>query len=226
MMKYNWTTLEGILSAQLDLKKLSLSYKKLLIFILLSLFFGCVYGSVMGSYGGIDSIQIIYSGVKVPMLFICSFFLSLPSFFVLSTLLGLRQDFLYAIGALLVCQSGVTIILCSFMPFTVLWYTSFSDYKGVIIFNGLMFALASISAQFILRKFYRPLIAKNKRHLWLLRAWFAIYSFVAIQMSWTLRPFIGYKKLDPQFFRDEAWGNAYIELTNIIINYVIDKLLK
>ena len=37
--------------------------------------------------------QVVYSAVKVPFLLFTTFFLSLPSFFVINTLLGLRGDF-------------------------------------------------------------------------------------------------------------------------------------
>ena len=37
--------------------------------------------------------QVVYSAVKVPFLLFTTFLLSLPSFFVVNTLLGLRPDF-------------------------------------------------------------------------------------------------------------------------------------
>ena len=40
--------------------------------------------------------------------------------------------------------------------------------------------------------------------------------FVAIQMAWVLRPFIGSRDLPPQFFREEAWSNAYVQLVHIV----------
>jgi len=109
-----------------------------------------------------------------------------------------------------------TIVLASFAPFTILWYVSFSNYRGAILFNTLMFGIASFTAQWLLRRFYEPLIRRNRRHRALLRAWLVIYAFVGIQMAWVLRPFIGYPYLPPQFFRQDAWGNAYVRLANII----------
>src|SRR5580698_3666575 len=57
---------------------------------------GLSYGAVMGTFGGIGPSrfpQIIYSGAKVPLLLLATFGLSLPNFFVLTSLLGLRHDF-------------------------------------------------------------------------------------------------------------------------------------
>ena len=72
-----------------------------------------------------------------------------------------------------------------------------------------MFAVASFSAQWMLRRDYLPLIRKDPKHRWMLRAWIVIYVFVGIQMGWVLRPFIGDPDVPVQFFRENSWSNAY-----------------
>ena len=77
---------------------------------------GFVYGMAMGSYGGVvgDRVwQLLYSGLKVPLLLLLTFLIGLPSFFVLNTLLGLRRDFREALRALVAAQAGVAIVLAS-----------------------------------------------------------------------------------------------------------------
>src|SRR6266571_935262 len=72
--------------------------------LLLVVMFGLLYGAVMGSYGGVLGDrwkQVIYSAVKVPLLLIGTFLLSLPSFFVISTLLGLREDIAQSLRVLM-----------------------------------------------------------------------------------------------------------------------------
>lgn len=197
--------------------------KKLVQMILLVTVFGIAYGAVMGSFSGIFGErfwQVVFSAVKVPLLLMGTFVLSLPSFFVVNTLFGLRSDFAYSLRALLATQAGLTIILCSFAPFTILWYMSSSNYQGAILFNTLMFGSASFTAQWLLRRYYSPLIERNPRHRMLLRAWLAIYAFIGIQMAWILRPFIGSPNLPPQFFRQDVWGNAYVRLANIIWTFI------
>ncbi|MCD6393095.1 MAG: hypothetical protein J7M40_06265 [Planctomycetes bacterium] len=182
--------------------------------------FGVLYGAVMGSFAGVFGerfLQVVYSAVKVPFLLTATFALSLPSFFVINTLLGLRSDFTYAVRALVATQAGLTIILASLAPFTVLWYASFGDYRAAILFNAVMFGTASISAQWLLRRFYEPLIRRNRKHRLMLRGWLVIYAFVGIQMGWVLRPFIGNPDSPTQFFRQEAWGNAYVQLAQTIV---------
>jgi hypothetical protein len=174
--------------------------------------FGMFYGGVMGMYGGAQGLrllQVIYSAVKVPILLVATFLLSLPSFFVINTLLGLRSDFSRVLQALVATQTGLTVILAALAPITAFWYISGSDYQFAILFNGCMFAVASLSAQWILRRDYVPLIRDNPKHRWMLRAWLLIYVFVGIQMAWVLRPFIGNPIQPVQFFREGSWSNAY-----------------
>ena len=175
--------------------------------------YGPLYGAAMGSYGGFlgsGALQIVYSGLKVPFLLLATFALSLPSFYVINSLLGLRRDFAEAIRALVATQAGLAVILFSLAPFTLFWYVSFSGYSAAVLFNAAMFAIASVSAQWILRDYYRPLVRRNPRHRWMLRAWLVVYVFVGIEMGWILRPFIGDPSSPVQFFRADSWGNAYM----------------
>ncbi len=187
---------------------------------LLVVVFGFAYGAVLGSFGAIVAgqryWQIIVSGVKVPILLVATFALSLPFFFVLNTLAGLRTDFGRVLRSLVAMQSGLTIILASFAPFTAVWYVSCSNYHAAILFNGVMFGAASLIAQRLLKRWYHPLIQRRPQHWLLLRIWLVIYAFVGIQMGWILRPFVGAPGEPTQFFREEAWGNAYVKILEIV----------
>src|SRR5688572_11763347 len=163
----------------------------LLLLLLFITAFGLFYGAVMGTFGGVRgerALQLLYSGLKVPLLLLVTFALSLPSFFVLNTVLGVRGDFADALRALAATQAALTVILASLAPFTALWYASSGHYQLAILFNAGMFGVASLGAQVLLRRWYRPLIARNPRHRVLLRAWLVVYAFVGIQMAWILRP--------------------------------------
>jgi hypothetical protein len=178
--------------------------------------FGLLYGALMGTFYGEGqwprALQALYSATKVPLLLIMTFLLALPSFYVINMLFGLGADFARAVRALLATQAGLTVILASFGPFTVLFYASTTNYDAAILFNGVMFAAASFAAQRLLRRFYAPLIARNPRHRQMARLWLILYAFVGIQMGWVLRPFIGRPDSPTQFFREGAWGNAYVEV--------------
>ena len=194
-----------------------LSLPRLLAFILT---FGFFYGAIMGSFGVTPGrvMQPVYSGAKVPLLLIVTFLMSVPSFWVLNALLGVSADFGQSLRALVTTQAALTVVLASLAPFTVFWYASFTDYHNAILFNAVMFGLASVAAQWLLRTLYRPLIARNPRHRLLLRFWLIIYAFVGIQLGYVLRPFIGDPALSVSFFRADSWGNAYM--------YVLDLMWK
>ncbi len=187
--------------------------------ILCTLSFGMLYGAVMGSYSGLQAGRyqlLLYSACKVPFLILGAFALSLPSFYVLNTLLGLSRDFGNALRGLAATQAGLTIVLAALAPLTATFYASVAHYSRAVSFNGLMFLVASISSQVLLKRHYDPLIAKNGRHRWMLRGWLVIYSFVAIQLAWILRPFVGDPLSPPEFFRADVLSeNAYVVVARL-----------
>jgi hypothetical protein len=178
--------------------------------------FGMIYGALMGLFYGPGQAprgwQAAYSAMKVPLLLMLTFLLALPSFYVLNMLMGLAGDFREALRALLATQAGLTVVLASLGPFTVLFYLSTTNYDAAVLFNALMFGTASFAGQRLLKRFYAPLIARDARHRRMVRFWIVLYAFVGIQMGWVLRPFIGDPRTGTTFFREGAWGNAYIEV--------------
>jgi len=192
---------------------------------LLACLLGCgfFYGATMGCFGGLAGAeqwprQMLYSAVKVPLLLLVTFAISLPSFFVFNTLVGLRSDFSVALRSLFATQVGFTIVLASLAPLTLFWYASSPHYRQALLFNGVMFAAASLSSQWLLRGYYAPLVARNPRHRKLLWAWTGIYALVAIQLAWLLRPFIGSPGRPVTFVREEAWDNAYVMVLQLVWN--------
>ncbi len=179
---------------------------------------GGIYGATMGSFGvdhGPRLLQMLFSALKVPLLVGATFALSLPTYFVVSTLIGLRDDLAESIRALLATQAVLAILLASFAPFTLLWYVSSSNYSAALLFNAAMFGLASLCAQRVLARLFRPLVARDPRHRMMLTVWLVTFTFVGIQMGWLLRPFVGNPDDPTTFFRQEAWGNAYEALVQL-----------
>ena len=174
----------------------------------------------MGTYSGLQPgrfQQLLYSGVKVPLLLLATFGLCLPSFFIVNTIAGLRDDFGQVLRALVATQSCVTVVLAALAPITAFWYVSCTDYGLIILFNMLMFGVASVAAQIVVRRYYRPLIQREPGHRHLLWAWFVLYAFVGIQMGWVLRPFIGNPDAPVAFLRSGAWGNAYVVVGGLLL---------
>lgn len=184
------------------------------------LVFGFINGAAMGSFGvlgGGHSGQMIYSGLKVPLLLLVTFGLCLPSFFVINSLMGLRADFGRALHSLLLTQASIAIILSALSPLTALWYASDEDYHRAILVNASVFFLASLIGQVVMRRSYQPLIALNRRHRPMMQLWLVLYALVGIQMGWVLRPFIGSPSDELHFFRQEAWSNAYLIVWRLVV---------
>jgi hypothetical protein len=180
---------------------------------------GIIYGTVMGSFGGIAGDrwrQPVYAAVKVPMLLGITFAMALPGFFMMNTLAGLRADAGRAVRAVASAQAGVAVTLASLAPFTGLVNVSTTSHPAVLLFNGGMFAIAAAAGQLLIRRAYRPLIAVTPRHRTLLIAWSAVYCLIAIQMAWTLRPFVGGPGEPVSFVRPTAWGNAYQAVAEVL----------
>ena len=184
-----------------------------------------VYGAIMGSFGlwtggqplenGV--VQVLYSAIKVPLLIGLTFVLGLPSLFVFYTLAGLTDDFYRVLSILFSTQMVFGLVLISFAPFTLLFYASSGAYISGILFNGVVFGLALLVWQGTLRKWFRELVASNSRHRLILWIWFLLYTFTGVQMGWVLRPFIGNPGSETTFFREDGWGNAWMELWEIML---------
>ena len=189
-----------------------------------TLLFSALYGVMMGSFGLFASGQprlaayCAIVAVKTPMLLLTTFVLCLPSFFVLNALAGLRDDFAEALRAVLGSLACLAVVLAAFGPVTLFLYLCTSYYDAAILLNGLVFAIAAVASLKVSRRYYGPLIRRSPRHRAMMLFWFGIYIFVAIQMAWTLRPFIG----DPNpevpvvFLRSTEFDNAYVEVFRIL----------
>ncbi len=176
---------------------------------------GFGYGLVMGAFAG-RPLQALYSGLKVPLLLGVTTGLCLPSFWVANQLLGLGADFPRALKAVLVSGGTVGLALLGFSPVTVFWYATSDDYGSAVVFNGIVFLAATGGGQIALSRHYAFLVARDARHRLAQVAWLALYAFVAIQLAWVLRPFVGNPSQPTGFFREEALGNAYVEVARLL----------
>jgi hypothetical protein len=176
---------------------------------------GLAYGAAMGSFG-LRAEQSLYSAVKVPLLLAVSTLVCLPSFYAMNAVLGLREDFAAACRGVFASQATVAAGLASLLPVTLTGYASSSDYRFAVVLNGACFLAAALAGQRTLGRHYAPLVRANPRHHVARAAWLALYVFVAIQLAWLLRPFVGDPALEPRFLREEAWSNAYVVVARTV----------
>jgi hypothetical protein len=182
--------------------------------------FSPIYGAFMGSYELASPerlLTVLFSAVKVPLLLFATTALCLPGFFVLNTVLGLRDDFREALQAIHAGQAGLSITLASLAPLTRFWYFSCGSYRAALLFNAAMFTVATLAGQLIMLRYYRPLIRRHRHHRLMLMTWVGLYAFVGMQMGWMLRPFIGDPRLPVAFFRQEPFSNAYVVIARLFL---------
>ncbi len=175
---------------------------------------GAVYGGAMGAYHGLGP-TVFLSALKVPLLIVASTLLALPALFVVNTVCGLRDDFGAVLRGVLAAQATVALTLHAFAPLLLFVYAATRSYPLAKAANGLAFLLASLAGQLTLRAHYAPLLELDARHRAGRLLWWFLYALVTIQMAWVLRPFIGAPDLPIELFREEAWGNAYVELLKL-----------
>ena len=172
---------------------------------------GFLYGAAMGTFG-LRALQALYSASKVPLLLGFATLVCLPSFYVVNVLLGLRDDFSAACRGVFAAQATLAVVLAALAPLTLFVYVSTEDYAQAIVGNGVMFLVATVTGQVTLSHHYRTLIAQNPRHRVGRALWVVLYVFVAIQLAWVLRPFVGSPGIPTGFLRENAWSNAYVQV--------------
>ena len=177
---------------------------------------GWVYGAAMGLSDG-RALQALYSALKVPALLVISTLVCLPNFYAVNAVLGLRDDFAAAVRGVVAAQATVAVTLASLAPVTLLAYVSSDDYAFAGLLNGAVFALGAAAGQLTLNRHYRRLVERDPRHRVGRVAWLALYVFVAVQLAWVLRPFVGAPGRPTRFFREDAWSNAYVVVVETVL---------
>jgi hypothetical protein len=180
---------------------------------------GSLYGGAMGGWRVFEGdrwMLVIFGAIKSPLLIVTTTLVVLPGFFVLNNVAGLRDDFRDALRAIMIGQAGLTLALASLAPVTQFIYLTGVPHRFAILTNAAMFTIAAIVAQVVMYRWYKPLIARSKAHLGMLGLWLVMYAFVGMQMGWILRPFIGNPKMEPAFFREGAFTNAYVVIFKLL----------
>ena len=181
---------------------------------------GAIYGGVMGSHSALQPgrwLLVPMSAIKVPILLLGTTGVCFGAFFVISTVLGLRDDFARSTRALLAGQAACAVTLASLAPVTAFFYATGITHAQAQLLSAGMFTVAAIAGQAIVRRRdFRPLFASaiGMQHRAVLALWVGMYVFVGIQMVWILRPYIGVPGLDVSLFRDDAISNAYMYFAN------------
>ena len=215
-MTHTLTRADGALRAILRPDAPAPSLPKLAILVA---FGGALQGAAMGSFALFDggsAVWMLWAAVKVPLFLGVAAALCFPALRVLYFLLGLSEEFAQTVRALAITQAAFAAILASLAPLTLLIYASGTSYRGAILFNLALFAVAGLAAQSVARGRLRALLRRDARQFKLWGVGFGMWAFVAIQLAWNLRPFIGAPDSPVQFLRPDAFSNVYLGLWKIL----------
>jgi hypothetical protein len=192
---------------------------------------GVAYGVFMGLYavvrGGAGSgLQLLAAALKVPLLFLLTLIVTLPSLYVLSALARSRLSFTHTVRLLLASVTVNLALLASFGPVTGFFTLSTESYPFMILLNVAFFTVSGIVGLVFLRKaldvvfesepagavppsgpapssVHAPRSAKSvDPAARVFSAWTLIYAVVGAQMGWILRPFIGAPSVPFRWFRE------------------------
>ncbi len=180
---------------------------------------GAIQGALMGSYAlfnGGSALFIVWAAFKVPLFLGVAAALCFPALRVLYYLVGLSDEFEPTIRAFAAAQAAFAAILASMAPFILVFYASGISYRGALVLNLALFAVAGVCAQGVARARLQTLLARDGRHLKLWLAGFAMWAFVAVQLAWNLRPFLGSPAAQIQFLRPDAFSNVYLGLWKLL----------
>ena len=178
------------------------------------LVFSAVYGATMGTYSG--ELQIVYSAIKVPILMLISLYLTVPSYYVLYSLLGGERTLGQILTLLLSSFTIMSIVLMAMVPvnlfFIITTAKSSTTYAFTVLLNIAIFALGGFFALAYFIKGAKTLCqesSENWKPAFLLGS--IILMFVGTQLAWVLRPYFNYY---PQFIRplESSFYTAVIEL--------------
>ena len=173
---------------------------------------GAIYGGVMGSHRALQPgrrLLVPMSAIKVPILLLGTTGVCFGAFFVISTVLGLRDDFARSTCALLAGQAACAVTLASLAPVTAFFYATGITHAQAQLLSTGMFTIAAIAGQAIVRRRYRPLFASaiGMQHRAVLARWLACTRSSASRRVGS-PAVIGVPGVDVSLFRDDAMSNA------------------
>ncbi|MFX0182867.1 MAG: hypothetical protein ACFE95_07280 [Candidatus Hodarchaeota archaeon] len=185
--------------------------------------FGALYGATMGVWSW-EPLQIAFSSLKVPLLFLISIAIVLPSFYIVNLTMGGRSSFLQLSSLFLSSISISTTILLAFVPVNLFFMiTSPRDtdsYIFMVLLNLIIYGFGGListvymveGVQFLGRREEKVMTLKD---LIPVAVSLGTLAFIGTQMAWFIRPWFNY---EPNFIRPERYGNFYVAVFKVIFS--------
>lgn len=182
-----------------------------------------VYGFVTG--WAHSPLQALYSGLKMPILFLTTMMFCLPALYFFSlAVLGTRLGFWQAVTVVLGGIGVTSFLLLGLAPVTLFFVLTSSDQA---FFQLLAVAFVAISGYIGLYFLWGGMSLVDETRTgavkrlanWILRAWTLLYGFVGSQMAWRLSPFIG-EAGRPAEWVQPSRDNFYVDVIRAVQHVV------
>lgn len=197
--------------------------------------FAC-YGAILGFSHSFA--QAASSAIKLPLLFLLTLAICLPTLYLAQLLLGGRLSARQVIAVTLAAITVTGFCTLAFTPITLFFLIIAQSYQFYLLLNVLILTMTSVvGLHFLIDGVRRlnthpvslledegedhspsPVLKARRPHraqLGLLYVWLSLYAFVGTQLGWTLRPFFGSPGLPFQLFR-HVEGSFYESLFHLI----------
>ncbi len=165
---------------------------KLRSMIVSTIIFLMLYGLVMGISNSWQ--QALMSAIKLPVLFLVTLLISLPTLYFFNLLYGSQLTFTQTTALMMAAVTVTGAITLAFASIAMFfWMTIGEQYTILILLNVGILTISSWWGLTFLRQGMRHL-QHNKprvRQKRILLTWLLLYAFVGTQMGWALRPFFG-----------------------------------
>jgi hypothetical protein len=175
------------------------------------------FGAIIGSSHSFA--QALSAGVKLPILFLLTMLVCLPTLHILNLLFGSRHSLMQLLVLLLATLALTGTLLLAFAPVSAFFMMTTTNYDFIKVMNVVIFA---VTAGLGVRFFYRGMRGLNEedeqQHVArekVLRIWILLYAFVGSQLAWTLRPFFGDPNSPFEIVR-QVGGNFYVSVLESI----------
>jgi hypothetical protein len=182
--------------------------------------FLAVYGAVLGISNSL--LQALSSAVKLPILYLITLAICLPTLYFFNLLFGSRLTLTQTFALIMTAIAVTAVLTLSFAPIALFFWLTAPNYQFYKLLNVGILTITGLAGLSFLWQGMRH-VHKNEgmgvRHV-LLWVWIFIYGFVGTQMAWTLRPFFGSPGLPFEVLRDLG-GNFYVNVLHSMLELLI-----
>jgi hypothetical protein len=190
------------------------------IIVALSALYGLVMGTLSGIPAGIP--QMISSAIKVPVLYLLTLFVCYPVLFVVNVVMGSKLGFTQTLALILLALALNAILLGSCAPIILFFTLTGAGYHFLQLLHVAVLGFSGLWAMIGLWKGLQAMCEHSelypKQAIRILQVWILVFAFVGLQMTWTLRPFIGKENLPFEIFRAHSEGNIYVTILHSAVN--------